>query len=579
MKGNRSGVWERLTRIGVNRDAPWFLTGDFNEIVDQSEKLGGALRSDVEGAEFRQMMSDCGLWEIQHKSYKLSWHGVRNNDLVQCRLDRSLANQEWLHLFPSASARYLSKGCSDHSPVVNFLDGVEWRKRPMFRYDQRWIKKEGFSTTVTSSWCGREARQVSLMQRVANCRKAISGWKKTAKPNSAIRIQELHHRMDEASRRNLYVPGELKQLRQELNEEYYNEEIFWRQKSRLDWLKARDQNTRFFHAITKNRRAQNQIHSLVDADGKEWFEEGDLGRVAEGYFKTLFSSEDVGISLQEWENMPPKVSQDQNEELLQEVTLEEVKRAVFETNPQKCPGPDGMSAYFYQHFWETVGRDVTEMVKKFFQTRELEEGINRTNICLIPKKLNANKLADFRPISLCNVAFKIITKILAKRLKRILPLLVSETQAAFIEGRVIQDNILVAHELLHALNSNNKCSEEFIAVKTDISKAYDRVEWPFLEMAMKTLGFSEHWRTLIMACVSSAQYQVLINGTPYGDIKPTRGLRQGDPISPYLFVICTEMLMQMLRRAEQRREITGLKVARGAPTISHLLYADDHLFY
>ena len=288
MKGNRSGVWERLTRIGVNRDAPWFLTGDFNEIVDQSEKLGGALRSDVEGAEFRQMMSDCGLWEIQHKSYKLSWHGVRNNDLVQCRLDRSLANQEWLHLFPSASARYLSKGCSDHSPVMNFLDGVEWRKRPMFRYDQRWIKKEGFSTTVTSSWCGREAGQVSLMQRVANCRKAISGWKKTAKPNSAIRIQELHHRMDEASRRNLYVPGELKQLRQELNEEYYNEEIFWRQKSRLDWLKARDQNTRFFHAVTKNRRAQNQIHSLVDADGKEWFEEGDLGRVAEGYFKTLF---------------------------------------------------------------------------------------------------------------------------------------------------------------------------------------------------------------------------------------------------------------------------------------------------
>lgn len=455
MKGNRSGVWERLTRIGVNRDAPWFLTGDFNEIVDQSEKLGGALRSDVEGAEFRQMMSDCGLWEIQHKSYKLSWHGVRNNDLVQCRLDRSLANQEWLHLFPSASARYLSKGCSDHSPVMNFLDGVEWRKRPMFRYDQRWIKKEGFSTTVTSSWCSREAGQVSLMQRVANCRKAISGWKKTAKPNSAIRIQELHHRMDEASRRNLYVPGELKQLRQELNEEYYNEEIFWRQKSRLDWLKARDQNTRFFHAITKNRRAQNQIHSLVDADGKEWFEEGDLGRVVEGYFKTLFSSEDVGISLQELENMPPKVSQDQNEELIQEVTLEEVKRAVFETNPQKCPSPDGMSAYFYQHFWETVGRDVTEMVKKFFQTGELEEGITRTNICLIPKKLNANKLADFRPISLCNVAFKIITKILAKRLKRILPLLVSETQTAFIEGRVIQDNILVAHELLHALNSNN----------------------------------------------------------------------------------------------------------------------------
>lgn len=202
-----------------------------------------------------------------------------------------------------------------------------------------------------------------------------------------------------------------------------------------------------------------------------------------------------------------------------------------------------MSAYFYQHFWESVGGDLTEMVKEFSRSRRLEEGINRTNICLIPKKLNANSLADFRPISLCNVAFKLVTNILAKRLKRILPTIISETQAAFIEGRIIQDNILVAHELLHALNSNNKCAEEFIAVKTDISKTYDRVELSFLRMAMKTLGFSEQWCELIMACVTSAQYQVLINGRPYGDIRPSRGLRQGDLISPYLFVICTEMLV------------------------------------
>lgn len=135
--------------------------------------------------------------------------------------------------------------------------------------------------------------------------------------------------------------------------------------------------------------------------------------------------------------------------------MEEVKRAVFETNPQKCPGPDGMSAFFYQHFWESVGCDITEMVRRFFRDGVLEDGINNTNICLIPKKLNANKLVNFRPISLCNVAFKIITKILAKRLKRILPSIISETQAAFIVGRIIPDNIMIAHELLHALNSNN----------------------------------------------------------------------------------------------------------------------------
>lgn len=129
-----------------------------------------------------------------------------------------------------------------------------------------------------------------------------------------------------------------------------------------------------------------------------------------------------------------------------------------------------------------------------------------------------------RPTSLCNVAFKIITKILTKRFKKIFVMVISERQAIFIKGKIIYDNILVAHELLYSLNSTNKCSKEFMALKTDIFKAYDRVEWSFLKMVLKTLGFSEHWSKLVMVCVTSAQYQVLINGTPYGDIKPSRGL-------------------------------------------------------
>ena len=248
-------------------------------------------------------------------------------------LDRSIANQAWLNLFPQATARYLQKGCSDHSPIINFLDGVEWRRRATFKYDQRWIKKEGFSDIVKRSWSSGAVGQAGLMQKISNCRKTISRLKKTAKPNSAIRIQELHHRVDVASHRNLYIPGELSQLRQELNDEYYNEEIFWKQKSRLDWLKAGDMNTRFFHATTKNQRAQNHIHSLVDSDGKEWFEENDLGRVPEEYFGNLFASEDIGVQLNEWEEMAPKITPSQNEELLKEVTLEEVRRAVFKTNP------------------------------------------------------------------------------------------------------------------------------------------------------------------------------------------------------------------------------------------------------
>jgi len=205
--------------------------------------------------------------------------------------------------------------------------------------------------------------------------------------------------------------------------------------------------------------------------------------------------------------------------------------------------------------------------------------MNKTNICLIPMKCKAERLTDFRLISLCNVICKIIGKLLASRLKKVLPLIISESQAAFVQGRLISDNILVAHELLHALSSNNKCSEEFIVVKTDISKAYDRVEWNFLHDTLEALGFNTRWVSLIMECVKSVRYQVLINGSPYGDIKPSRGLRQGYPLSPYLFVICTEMLIKMLQIAEKKEQITGLKVAIGASQVSHLLFADDSMFY
>ena len=177
------------------------------------------------------------------------------------------------------------------------------------------------------------------------------------------------------------------------------------------------------------------------------------------------------------------------------------------------------------------------------------------------------------------MAYKVVSKLMAKRLKKVLPNVVSETQAAFVEGRLISDNILVAHELLHALSSDNNCALEFIAIKTDISKAYDRVEWSFLEKAMEAMGFSEEWRRLIMCCVSSVRYKVMINGSPFGQITPTRGLRQGDPLSPYLFVMCTEVLVQMLKRAEQMKKISGLRVARRAPLVSHLLFADDSMFY
>ena len=219
------------------------------------------------------------------------------------------------------------------------------------------------------------------------------------------------------------------------------------------------------------------------------------------------------------------------------------------------------------------------MVNNFLISGAFDDKLNMTNICLIPKTVRPIRMTELRPISLCNVGYKIISKVLCQRLKGLLPKLISETQSAFVSGRLISDNILIAQEMFHGLRTNKACKDKFLAIKTDMSKAYDRVEWPFIKRLLLKMGFSSDWVTLMMQCISSVNYQVLLNGQPKGHIVPQRGLRQGDPLSPYLFILCTEALIANIKKEEREKRLTGLKIARGSPNISHLVFADDSLFF
>lgn len=193
--------------------------------------------------------------------------------------------------------------------------------------------------------------------------------------------------------------------------------------------------------------------------------------------------------------------------------------------------------------------------------------------------MSAKRVSDYRPIALCNTHYKIIAKILSKRLQPLLHSIISPSQSAFIPGRAISDNVLITHEILHYLRVSGARKHVSMAVKTDMSKAYDRIEWNFLRAVLNRFGFHETWILWLMECVSSVSYYFLINGGPQGRVIPSRGLRQGDPLSPYLFILCTEVLSGLCQQALRNGTLPGVKVARNCPPINHLLFADDTMFF
>ena len=185
-----------------------------------------------------------------------------------------------------------------------------------------------------------------------------------------------------------------------------------------------------------------------------------------------------------------------------------------------------MTPAFFQKNWKVVGKDVVLMVRKFFTTGVLMDNINSTDIVLIPKKKNPSRLTELRPIALCNVIIKIITKVIANRLKHVLDCVISDTQSAFLPGRLITDNVMISFEVMHYLKKKKFGKDGFMALKLDMSKAYDRIEWKFLQDILLKMGFDSWWIHLISQCVSTVDYTIVHGEFEMGPIKPSRGLRQ-----------------------------------------------------
>ncbi|WZY69216.1 hypothetical protein YC2023_001456 [Brassica napus] len=587
VRQRRIAVWNELKVIALNRTGGWFLAGDFNELMNNSEKVGGPPRQESSFFDFRAMARDCRLKEIPSSGNRLSWGGVREimeNGVkekvwVQCRLDRAFGNAEWFRIFPQSHTVYLEKTGSDHRPIFTSLANIGQRRTGRFMFDKRWCQKPEITEVIRRGWCSNFiSGQGSVSERIKSCRQELCKWKRHANVNSSVTIRRLRRELEvEESKRwpNLLI---LPSLRLDLEKAYDEEEAFWKQKCKNSWLQVGDKNTKVFHGWVESRRMKNKIHSLIDNAGIEQFSEDEMGKVAVEYFQELFHSTGSADVSELLDGMAPRVTESMNIGLIKPISDAEIRRAVKEIKSDSTPGVDGMTGQFFQKFWNIVGPQVTHEVRRFFDDGLLPVDWNYTELCLLPKVQNPNQMKDLRPISLCSVVYKIVSKVLCDRLKVVLPHIVSPAQGAFVAGRLISDNLLIAHEMVHGLRTNPACKSDFIAIKTDMSKAYDRVEWDFLEALFLKLGFHQRWVSWIMLCVRSVSYFVILNGQSYGHFTPERGIRQGDPLSPFLFILCAEALVHTMSKAEQEGVLTGMKLAPSCPAVQHLLFADDSFF-
>jgi hypothetical protein len=212
------------------------------------------------------------------------------------------------------------------------------------------------------------------------------------------------------------------------------------------------------------------------------------------HFVQLFSSVGVGTEEQFQQILsavPTRVSAAMNSKLVAEFTEEEIKQALDSIGDLKAPGSDGLPAIFYKNFWDVVGKKLTREVMHVLNGGQIPEGWNETTIALIPKVKKPNKVTELRPISLCNVVYKVVSKVLSRWLRDVLPDIITPNQSAFVPSRLILDNILIAYEITHYLTNKRGGDVGYAAIKLDMSKAYDRVEWHFLRDMMVKMGFYE----------------------------------------------------------------------------------------
>ncbi|GJZ37317.1 RNA-directed DNA polymerase, eukaryota, reverse transcriptase zinc-binding domain protein [Tanacetum coccineum] len=582
---DRKPLWRNLSEHNMLvSNEPWVVLGDFNVIMNTDECSNSFNIVDRDMDVFRRVLHSLELEDIVSYGMFYTWIQKRRNPEAGFlkKLDRVLGNASFLSSYASCFAKFLPYMTSDHCPAIIVYPDVKGFKPRSFRFMNFLTDKPEFLPTVKDNWYSEVHGfyMFVLAKRLKNMKKHLRNMNRL-NGNVFDKVKVLREELKRVQN-CLDKDPDCVHLREEeyvfcnaYKEAARDEEMVLRQKTKIQWLKDGDQNSAYFHNSLKGRMFRSRIEVVYDSEGHK-YEGDDIATKFVDHFSKFLGTEDDVFPIEDPDSLfINKLDAQCSDYMVRPVLDDEIKFAMFSIEDDKAAGPDGYTSKFFKTAWNIVGGDVCAAVKEFFYSSKLLGEFNANLISLVPKLQTPLKITDYRPIACCNVVYKCISKVITNRLKEGLGSIIDSNQSAFIPGRQISDNIFLAQEFMHGYG--RKGGAQRCAFKVDIEKAYDTVNWDFLKIALQRFGFHSSMIKWIMVCLTTASFSICVNGETHGFFKGKRGLRQGDPMSPYLFTIVMEVLNLMIKR--QIRLDSRFRYHWGCSKINltHLCFADDLL--
>ncbi|KAG7547431.1 Reverse transcriptase domain [Arabidopsis suecica] len=526
-------LWDELVNLSKSQSVigkAWTVVGDFNQTLNPLEhSKSDGFSVDRATLVFRDCLQNASLQDLTFRGCTFTWWNKRLADLIAKKLDRVLVNDEWAVSFPASFGLFSEPDFSDHSCSSITLDAATPFQKKSFKFYNFLLKNQEFFQLISHYWfsfnlVGSDMFRVSKKLRLLKkhikdfCRNNYSGIEKRVLEAHEVLIQCQSSLLSSPSLLNAAIVLEAEKKWQVLA---LAEENFFRQRCSISWLADGESNSRYFHRFANSRGSSNHIHYLLNKDGVKVESAQGIQNICVDFFENLLGK-DVSPPLFIQDDITSLLSfsclLDQQSKLSAAFSSQEIMEAFFSLPKHKSSGPDGFPAEFYISCWLLLG----------------------------------------------------------ERLKTFLPNVISPAQSAFIPGRLLSENVLLATEIMHGYNRSGIDPRGML--KVDLRKAFDSVRWDFIIATLRGLNLPEIFIGWITECISTPTFSVSVNGVSGGFFKNKRVLRQGDPLSPYLFVLSMEVFSKLLLSRYSSGYIYYHPKTSDLE-ISHLMFADDVMIF